>query len=87
MTYSKGLKKMYLMDEKTDAEICESTDELLDHQLSIDLEAWKKIVQVEKRGELLNLLEQSKQNEYANLHEELKVISSELKIENRNIYV
>lgn len=82
ITFSKGLKKRYLNDnEKTDEEIVNEVNELTEIELYIQNEAWAEIVRVNKRAELLDILEMCKKDHTKLIDLELLTITEiELKI-------
>ena len=60
MTFSKGLKAKYLIEDKTDEEICSSSADLTEKELSINYYAWHAIVKANKRAEILEIIEDCK---------------------------
>lgn len=57
LSWSKGLKKMFLLEEKTDEQLANEKTETADLIGTIEDEVWKWIARTEKRGQFLSLVE------------------------------
>ncbi|UED78129.1 protein rep [Brevibacillus sp. DP1.3A] len=59
LTWSKGLKDRFLIEEKSDEDLAQEKTEQADLLGEIDYDTWKWILRLEKRGEFLRMVEQN----------------------------